>query len=215
MFCRVRPWRCFGRAAIAASARAFASSPTLPDLRAGDEVLAARFLDRQFLALSRSTERSGSDRIGKNQRQASSGVTGSSSSTFGGGDWRFSRWGSDLPALSAHLAPKALALDLPTSKRKARRATPAQHISTQLERRSQGGERGLGVNPTAMESEPMPEYRRRRAGGVWHWCRNCPTYPDSDFLVRGDRPERDQDLCPTCLGDRDDIEGEAKSAEAR
>jgi hypothetical protein len=46
----------------------------------------------------------------------------------------------------------------------------------------------------------MPEYRRRRAGGVWHWYRECPTYPDHDFLVRDEGPpDNEADLCPTCL----------------
>jgi hypothetical protein len=45
----------------------------------------------------------------------------------------------------------------------------------------------------------MVDYRRRTAGGVWHWCHDCPSYPDEDYLVRDERPERERDLCPRCL----------------
>ena len=45
----------------------------------------------------------------------------------------------------------------------------------------------------------MVEYRRRTFGGVWHWCCDCPTYPDRDFLVREEPPDNDEDRCPTCL----------------
>jgi hypothetical protein len=27
----------------------------------------------------------------------------------------------------------------------------------------------------------MPEYRRQKGSGIWHWCRNCSTWPLIEF----------------------------------
>lgn len=28
----------------------------------------------------------------------------------------------------------------------------------------------------------MPEYRKRKTGSdTWHWCKNCPNWPTSDY----------------------------------
>ncbi len=45
----------------------------------------------------------------------------------------------------------------------------------------------------------MP-YRRQIAGVTWHWCRNCPGWPQARFHQREDKPSTwgGQSLCEEC-----------------
>jgi len=47
----------------------------------------------------------------------------------------------------------------------------------------------------------MPTYVQAAVGDVWHWCRNCPSYPmtyaQSEFHSGKERP-RDGGLCDRC-----------------
>jgi len=42
----------------------------------------------------------------------------------------------------------------------------------------------------------MAEYRKKKDGDTWHWCRNCSKDPKSDYDSRKDRPA--WDLCEEC-----------------
>ena len=32
------------------------------------------------------------------------------------------------------------------------------------------------------------EYRKRKGSDTWHWCRNCPKWPTSDYDVTYEMP---------------------------
>jgi hypothetical protein len=40
-------------------------------------------------------------------------------------------------------------------------------------------------------------YRRRKGSEAWHWCRNCSTWPTSDFEERESEPDPGE-LCNEC-----------------
>ena len=40
-------------------------------------------------------------------------------------------------------------------------------------------------------------YRRRKGGDAWHWCRNCSTWPTSDYDERYTKPTSGE-LCNEC-----------------
>ncbi len=46
----------------------------------------------------------------------------------------------------------------------------------------------------------MITYRRRHDSDTWHWCRNCSTWPTSDYIEQQseDRPTTGE-LCNQCL----------------
>ena len=46
----------------------------------------------------------------------------------------------------------------------------------------------------------MPTYRKRKGSDTWHWCRNCPNWPTSDYdeVTTRDRPSSGE-LDNTCL----------------
>ena len=65
----------------------------------------------------------------------------------------------------------------------------------------------LGVGPTFRSGScpficcrkvvtEMAEYRKKRGGDTWHWCRNCSKDPKSDYDTKSDRPS--WDLCEEC-----------------
>lgn len=43
-------------------------------------------------------------------------------------------------------------------------------------------------------------YRREITGSQWHWCRNCPGWPQAQFKQREDKPPTwaGQTLCEEC-----------------
>jgi hypothetical protein len=43
-------------------------------------------------------------------------------------------------------------------------------------------------------------YRRTMSGTIWHWCRNCSSWPSRDFRQREDKPSTwdGQSLCDEC-----------------
>ncbi len=45
----------------------------------------------------------------------------------------------------------------------------------------------------------MP-YRRETEGVLWHWCRNCPGWPQVEFKQREDKPLAwgGQSMCSEC-----------------
>jgi hypothetical protein len=47
-----------------------------------------------------------------------------------------------------------------------------------------------------LESE-LPRVYRRKAGGAWHWCRNCSRYPRGKFEERLEMPTLSE-LCRQC-----------------
>ncbi len=43
----------------------------------------------------------------------------------------------------------------------------------------------------------MTAYRKIRAADTWHWCENCSSWPDRDFIERKGPPGIGQ-LCGEC-----------------
>jgi Protein of unknown function (DUF2442)/Domain of unknown function (DUF4160) len=62
-------------------------------------------------------------------------------------------------------------------------------------------ERGLGERARELSAHvgSLIEYRRRRGHDTWHWCRNCSTFPASNFESVSGRPSTG-DMCNECRG---------------
>ncbi len=43
----------------------------------------------------------------------------------------------------------------------------------------------------------MPLYRRRHHSMTWHWRRNCPDWPTSDYVSSLDKPKTGE-FCGVC-----------------
>ncbi len=47
---------------------------------------------------------------------------------------------------------------------------------------------GVSIGSRPNVGSGMPIFRQRRTGDVWHWCRNCTSWPTSDYEERGQKP---------------------------
>lgn len=43
----------------------------------------------------------------------------------------------------------------------------------------------------------MEDYRKARGSDTWHWCKDCPEWPTSNFDSSGTRPTTGE-LCNQC-----------------